>query len=62
MLRVLRMAADLGITSFGSPTSTSPTDLEPGRRSRAILHEMAGLLSYAFGVGAVDESAISGSP
>lgn len=62
MLRVLRMATDLGITSFGSPTSTSPTDLEPARRSRAILHEMAGLLAYAFGVGAVDESAISGSP
>lgn len=62
MLRVLRMAADLGITAFGSPTATSPTDLDPGRRSRAILHEMAGLLAYAFGVGAVDESAISGSP
>jgi uncharacterized SAM-binding protein YcdF (DUF218 family) len=62
MLRVLRMATDLGITSWGSPTATSPTDLEPARRSRAILHEMAGLLAYYFGVGQVDESAISGSP
>ncbi len=62
MLRVLRMASDLGIASWGSPTATSPTDLDAGRRSRAILHEMAGLLAYFFGVGQVDESAISGSP
>ncbi|HEX8025173.1 MAG TPA: YdcF family protein [Candidatus Limnocylindrales bacterium] len=63
MLRVLRMATDLGIQGWGSPTTTSPTDLEPDRRSRAILHEMAGLLAYSFGVGGqVDESAISGTP
>lgn len=63
MLRVLRMATDLGITSWGSPTTTSPTDLETTRRSRAILHELAGLVAYYFGAGgAVDESAISGTP
>jgi uncharacterized SAM-binding protein YcdF (DUF218 family) len=63
MLRVLRMATDLGIISAGSPTATSPTDLDQARRSRAILHEMGGLLAYFFGVGGqVDESAISGSP
>lgn len=63
MLRVLRMATDLGIVGWGSPTTTSPTDLEPDRRSRAILHEMAGLLAYYFGAGEqVDESAISGTP
>jgi hypothetical protein len=62
MLRVLRIATDLEIESWGSPTTTSPTDLDPGRRSRAILHEMAGLLAYSFGAGQVDESAISGTP
>jgi len=63
MLRVLRMATDLGIDGWGSPTATSPTDLDPARRSRAILHEMAGLVAYYFGVGEqVDESAISGTP
>jgi len=63
MLRVLRMATDLGIEGWGSPTATSPTDLDPPRRSRAILHEMAGLVAYYFGVGEqVDESAISGTP
>lgn len=63
MLRVLRMATDLGIDAAGSPTTTSPTDLDVGRRGRAILHELAGLVAYAFGRGAaVDESAISGAP
>jgi uncharacterized SAM-binding protein YcdF (DUF218 family) len=63
MLRVIRIATDLGITSSGSPTAASPTDLDPGRRSKAILHEMAGLLAYAVGAGEqVDESAISGTP
>jgi uncharacterized SAM-binding protein YcdF (DUF218 family) len=63
MLRVLRMATDLGILGWSSPTATSPTDLDSGRRGRAILHELAGLVAYYFGGGAlVDESAISGSP
>ena len=63
MLRVLRMATDLGILAAGSPTTTSPTDLDVGRRGRAILHELAGLVAYSFGRGAaVDESAISGTP
>jgi uncharacterized SAM-binding protein YcdF (DUF218 family) len=63
MLRVLRMATDLGIQAWSSPTTTSPTDLDPGRRGRAMLHEVAGLVAYYFGGGAlVDESAISGTP
>lgn len=63
MLRVLRMATDLGIVSWGSPTATSPTDLDPARRSKAMLHELAGLLFYYFGSGGlIDESAISGKP
>lgn len=63
MLRVLRMATDLGIEAWSSPTPTSPTDLDPGRRGRAMLHEVAGLAAYYIGAGsAVDESAISGTP
>jgi uncharacterized SAM-binding protein YcdF (DUF218 family) len=49
MLRVLRMAKDLGITAYGSPTPTSPTDLEPDRRWRSIAHELAGLAAYYVG-------------
>ena len=51
MLRVLRMAGDLGITAWGSPTRTSPTDLEPDRRWRSITHELAGLAAYYAGGG-----------
>jgi uncharacterized SAM-binding protein YcdF (DUF218 family) len=49
MLRVLRMASDQGIQAFGSPTRTSPTDRDPGRRRKAMLHEMAGLVAYYLG-------------
>lgn len=51
MLRVLRMASDLGIRAWGSPTRTSPSDLEPDRRWRAIVHELAGLATYYVGGG-----------
>jgi len=51
MLRVLRMAKDLGVTAWGSPTATSPTDLEPERRWRSIAHELAGLAAYYVGGG-----------
>jgi uncharacterized SAM-binding protein YcdF (DUF218 family) len=63
MLRVLRMASDLGITAWGSPTRTSPSDLEPDRRWRAIVHELAGLAVYYVGAGRLfEESATSTSP
>ena len=63
MLRVLRMASDLGITAWGSPTRTSPSDLEPDRRWRAIVHELAGLAVYYVGAGRLfEESATSSSP
>ena len=63
MLRVLRMASDLGITAWGSPTRTSPSDLEPDRRWRAIVHELAGLAAYYVGGGRLfEESATSTSP
>jgi uncharacterized SAM-binding protein YcdF (DUF218 family) len=48
MLRVLRMAEDLGITAFGSPTTTSPVDAEPSRQLDALLHELGALALYLF--------------
>jgi vancomycin permeability regulator SanA len=63
MLRVLRMATDLGITGWGSPTETSPTDLETGRRTQAMVHEIGGLLAYYVGGGRlIDDSASAASP
>ena len=49
MLRVLLVARDLGIAGRGSPTRTSPADLEPGPRLEATLHELAALGGYFFG-------------
>lgn len=51
MLRVLRMAADQGIVAWGSPTRTSPTDRVAARRSKAMIHELAGLAAYYLGAG-----------
>jgi uncharacterized SAM-binding protein YcdF (DUF218 family) len=63
MLRVLRMASDLGITAWGSPTRTSPSDLEPDRRWRAVAHELAGLAAYYVGGGRLfDDSATTTGP
>ena len=46
MLRVLRIARDEGIIAFGSPTSTSPSDIDPQRRLTATLHELGALGMY----------------
>ncbi len=63
MLRVLRMAADLGIEAYGSPTRTSPADLDEPRRRAALLHELAGLAAYYLGGGhLVDDRATTGAP
>jgi uncharacterized SAM-binding protein YcdF (DUF218 family) len=63
MLRVLRIAADLGIEAFSSPTRTSPSDLDESRRRSAIVHEIAGLAAYYVGGGSVfGDAATSGSP
>jgi uncharacterized SAM-binding protein YcdF (DUF218 family) len=60
ILRVLRMARDQGMVGFGSPTRTSPSDLDPVRRERAMVHEIAGLVAYYLGGGRLfDDSAIS---
>ena len=63
MLRVLRMASDQGIVAFGSPTRTSPTDLDEARRRKAMLHEVAGLLAYYVGGGRLfEDSATVNNP
>jgi uncharacterized SAM-binding protein YcdF (DUF218 family) len=46
MLRVLRMAADDGIRAWGSPTSTSPIERDPGRQIDATIHELGALAQY----------------
>jgi hypothetical protein len=46
MLRVLRIARDQGIQSYGSPTATSPTDASLDSRLEATAHELGGLALY----------------
>ena len=46
MLRVLRIAGDLGIEAYGSPTRTSPTESDPELRFRATVHELGALAAY----------------
>ena len=46
MLRVLRMAADAGITGWGSPTQTSPIETDPVSRADATVHELLALAQY----------------
>jgi uncharacterized SAM-binding protein YcdF (DUF218 family) len=46
MFRVLRMARDLGITAYGSPTMTSPVDRDPAAWLSALTREMLALADY----------------
>jgi uncharacterized SAM-binding protein YcdF (DUF218 family) len=46
MLRVLRIAADEGITAWGSPTGTSPIEHDATSRVDATLHELGALAQY----------------
>jgi len=46
MLRVLRIADDLGMDAFGSPTTTSPVASDPFRRAQATVHELGALAVY----------------
>jgi uncharacterized SAM-binding protein YcdF (DUF218 family) len=46
MLRVLRIARNEGITAFGSPTATSPSDATFYDRIGATAHELGGLALY----------------
>ncbi len=47
MLRVMRMARDLGIEAYGSPAPDSPMDATIARRVDATLHELGALAWYA---------------
>jgi uncharacterized SAM-binding protein YcdF (DUF218 family) len=58
MLRVLRMAADLGIEGYGSPAPDSPTMGDPVARAQATVHEL-GALGVYFVTGGDLESAPS---
>jgi uncharacterized SAM-binding protein YcdF (DUF218 family) len=46
MLRILRIARDEGITAYGSPTATSPSDATFSDRLAATAHELGGLALY----------------
>jgi uncharacterized SAM-binding protein YcdF (DUF218 family) len=46
MLRVLRIASDLGIEAYGSPTTTSPVAHDPMRALMATIHELGALGVY----------------
>ena len=54
MLRVLRIARDLGIEAYGSPTPTSPIQQDLGRRVSATVHELGALGVYFLTGGAPD--------
>jgi uncharacterized SAM-binding protein YcdF (DUF218 family) len=63
MLRVIRMAKDLGIDAYGSPTSTSPVDASTGARLEATAHELGALLVYGLtGSGTADSNSLEELP
>jgi uncharacterized SAM-binding protein YcdF (DUF218 family) len=55
MLRVLRMAEDLGIEAYGSPTRSSPVQQDPLGRIQATVHELGALAVYFLTGGAPSE-------
>jgi uncharacterized SAM-binding protein YcdF (DUF218 family) len=61
MLRVMRMARDLGIEAYGSPTPDSPADATMERRADATLHELGALAWYALVGRPTPEADASGS-
>jgi uncharacterized SAM-binding protein YcdF (DUF218 family) len=48
MLRVLRIAQDLGLTAWGSPTPTSRIEQDRSRKIDATVHELGALALYFF--------------
>ncbi len=48
MLRILRVAEDLGIEAWSSPTETSPDDIDETLFYNSMLHELGGLGLYVF--------------
>jgi uncharacterized SAM-binding protein YcdF (DUF218 family) len=66
MLRVLRQAQDQGIEAWGSPTTTSPDDIDQDLIYNSMVHELGGLGLYLFvyedpGSGSVPSAAPSPS-
>jgi uncharacterized SAM-binding protein YcdF (DUF218 family) len=51
ILRVLRIATDLGISALGSPTTTSPLETHPEWQVEATVHELGALGVYFLGGG-----------
>jgi uncharacterized SAM-binding protein YcdF (DUF218 family) len=62
MLRVLRIADDLGIRAYGSPTRTSRIEADPGRKLDATVHELGALGFYFFARQAPPNELAPGSP
>lgn len=60
MLRVLRIARDLGIEAYGSPTRTSPVERDLDRRIRAYVHELGALAVYFVTGGAPPYESVQG--
>jgi hypothetical protein len=52
MLRVLRIARDLGIEAYGSPTTSSPVQADTVRTIQATIHELGALAVYFLSGGA----------
>jgi uncharacterized SAM-binding protein YcdF (DUF218 family) len=48
MLRVLRVAQDLGIEGWSSPTDTSPDDIDPSLHFDSMIHELGAMGQYLF--------------
>jgi uncharacterized SAM-binding protein YcdF (DUF218 family) len=46
MFRALKIANDLGLEAYGSPTTTSPVAEDPGLAARAVVHELGALGVY----------------
>ena len=61
MLRVLRLADDLDIDAFGSPTRTSPIQDDPGEVAFAVAHELGALAVYFATGGELSPSIPEGS-
>jgi uncharacterized SAM-binding protein YcdF (DUF218 family) len=52
MLRVLKIAEDLGIQAYGSPTPSSPVQADAMRSVQATIHELGALAVYFLSGGA----------
>jgi len=60
MLRVLRMAKDLGIEAHGSPAAASPTEATLAGRIDATIHELGALAWYGIGGRAAPDQLLEG--